>query len=88
MSSSPLPRLTDLGRSLAADSNGAYYRRLRDHLQEETSQARATLDKGVGGGEARSLEAEIDALDSAQRIIEVVWGVLHVDAVAATGVAQ
>ncbi|MCY4031479.1 MAG: hypothetical protein OXF05_05125 [Hyphomicrobiales bacterium] len=80
MTASPhLPQLTDLGRSLASDSNGVFYRRLCDHLQEQMRSARAVLDKGVAGEHARRLETEIAGLDNARRIVEVVWGVLHVN---------
>lgn len=80
MTASPhLPQLTGLGRSLASDSNGVFYRRLCDHLQEQMRSTRAVLDKGVAGEHARRLETEIAGLDNARRIVEVVWGVLHVN---------
>lgn len=80
MTASPhIPQLTDLGRSLASDSNGVFYQRLCDHLQEQTRNTRAALDKGVAGEQARRLETELAGLNGARRIIEVVWGVLHVN---------
>ena len=74
------PALGEMGQKLGADTEGAFHRELVQEIADRKEALRQILDSGIEADKGADLQKKIAAMDSAERIVDLVWHIArHAD---------
>ena len=62
-----------MGQKLGADTEGAFHRELVQEIADRKEALRQILDSGIEADKGADLQKKIAAMDSAERIVDLVW---------------